>query len=188
MVVRYERPLHPDELMHFGVLGMKWGIRRYQNYDGSYTKKGLEHYRKSEKRYNNAKSAYDNAKLYGKNTKAAKSELNAAKHQLKKDYKQLKLDKRADQGKRLYQEGRTITQNVQNASVRESATAMATVAAGYAFAGKYLRVGSSPKLYDLGKIAPMAIAIGGTVVNGILTAHENSQNKKLRAYYSHSRR
>lgn len=28
------------ELMHYGVLGMKWGVRRYQNADGSLTAEG----------------------------------------------------------------------------------------------------------------------------------------------------
>lgn len=30
-------------LAHHGILGMKWGIRRYQNRDGSLTKKGKAH-------------------------------------------------------------------------------------------------------------------------------------------------
>lgn len=43
-----------DELLHYGVKGMKWGVRRYQNTDGSWTNLGKQ--RRSEKK-RNAKSA-----------------------------------------------------------------------------------------------------------------------------------
>lgn len=36
-----------DELRHHGVKGMKWGIRRYQNEDGSLTPEGEKRYEKS---------------------------------------------------------------------------------------------------------------------------------------------
>lgn len=35
---------YPDYLMHHGIKGMKWGVRRYQNEDGSYTQKGRRRY------------------------------------------------------------------------------------------------------------------------------------------------
>ena len=34
------RYYNDDYLMHYGVLGMKWGIRRYVNYDGTLTAEG----------------------------------------------------------------------------------------------------------------------------------------------------
>ena len=33
-----------DELMHYGVRGMKWGVRRYQNADGTLTDAGKKRY------------------------------------------------------------------------------------------------------------------------------------------------
>lgn len=37
----------PPELMHYGIKGQTWGIRRFQNEDGSYTAEGKERYNRS---------------------------------------------------------------------------------------------------------------------------------------------
>ena len=38
-----------DYLAHHGILGMKWGVRRYQNKDGSLTKEGMKRYAREER-------------------------------------------------------------------------------------------------------------------------------------------
>lgn len=38
------RPVYSDELLHYQVKGAKWGVRRWQNLDGSLTPEGRIHY------------------------------------------------------------------------------------------------------------------------------------------------
>lgn len=40
----YELISYPDYLAHYGIKGQKWGVRRFQNKDGSLTAAGKEHY------------------------------------------------------------------------------------------------------------------------------------------------
>ena len=55
---------YPSYLIHYGIEGQKWGVRRFQNEDGTYTDEGLA------RRYSlNEKKANKLAKMYDKDPK-----------------------------------------------------------------------------------------------------------------------
>lgn len=57
-----------NQLEHFGISGMKWGIRRYQNADGTYTEAGKKRYAKYSQRAENAYKSANEMKYWRKKT------------------------------------------------------------------------------------------------------------------------
>ena len=84
-----------NELMHWGIKGMKWGVRRYQNKDGSLTPAGKKRYDK------------EMAKLKG--------EEKIAKNKLRTQAKLNKLDEKRKEIEAL-KSGKPITKSTKRSS------------------------------------------------------------------------
>ena len=150
---------------HFSI--MEWGVRRYQNYDGSYTKKGLERYRRSESHYNNTKAKY-------KAGQVSKAKVSSAKKQLNKSYKELKKDYMADQGKQLHNKNVKIKNTHYYDSVAKTELGAGIVT--MILAGT---VGN----YTLADAA-FKIGLGSAVVAEIYKQKAKYENKRLRSFYN----
>lgn len=93
----YTMKIDSEELAHHGIKGMKWGIRRYQNKDGSLTAKGRKRYlnedgsltEEGKKRV--AKLDADRRGLTGRKTPFAKSPSS-----LETDYRKKKMEDMTD--------------------------------------------------------------------------------------------
>lgn len=97
-----EKLLSDEELYHYGILGQKWGLRRYQNADGTLTPEGRERMlaraRKYESKANTTVGENHSAKL-----KRAKLNQKAkdARYEVKKsDLKKARLKKSENNAKK----------------------------------------------------------------------------------------
>ena len=166
-----------EYLSHYGIKGQRWGIRRYQNYDGSYTQRGLARYNKAADAYKDKKTKLEEAKRSGKTNaiRSARSEVREAAKKANKAYDQLKYDKRADEGKYLRKKGRTINGNTTVGVLGVLGAHAVGVAAAAA-------LDTSGKLNDVNF---KAVTTGVKAVSLIIGAKVMSDNSKLRAYYAH---
>lgn len=189
--------MNNEYLEHHGILGQKWGVRRYQNFDGSYTKAGLKRYEKSNSDYEAAKSAYKTFKSglkAGHKTvvvngekwdldkdlvKVTKNVAREYKQTRNKDYRHLRQDMLADKGKERYANGERITGN---ANTRRTVLALATTSA---VGSQYLA-----KNGFLDKKAADIISLSAATVAGATYAKQylvdERHDRQLRAYYSHT--
>ena len=174
-------------LIHYGIKGMKWGVRRYQNKDGTYTKRGLERYRKAEEEYESSKKekkklreGYEQRENSYSDYKTAANRYKKSKTELKKAYKSLKQDKAADKGRALYASGKTISDNNASATRNQIAISVGSVLVNRAIRSA---TGNSMMSTLSGKI----IGAGATAASMYIYGKSQYENKKLRAYYARSR-
>lgn len=131
--------MNADELKHYGIKGMKWGVRRFQNSDGSLTADGKKRYsgdnlKDIQKQVNQGKNVVDGVKK----TKAKAAEKRTEK-KIKDDLSQMSDKELRDIVNRLNMEER-YTQVMKSRGV-ETGKSRADKILDYA--GTALTIGSS---------------------------------------------
>lgn len=188
----------PSALAHHGVKGMKWGIRRYQNPDGSYTAAGRRRYGMNldindTSRVNVAKirrgevrRQLDVAKANKKKGEGSNYRIAELKAKQRTAKQMVKYAKRLDRGAKKAAKGQTITGNTMKAYLATGA-AVAASEVGAQFLKSRLGVLGSQGRLRAGHLA--AAKAMNMVANATLTGaafgysiKKARDNRDLRTY------
>lgn len=140
--------MNDNELMHYGVKGMKWGVRRFQNEDGSLTSAGKKRQVKRDQR---AAKYYDRAnerqrEIDNLNDSLKSTDEKFQKRKLEKDIKKLEKKREQDlQDARAKEEGKLTKRE------KQIAVGAAVVAAYATY--KFVDSGEMNRLVTKGKNA-----------------------------------
>lgn len=94
-----------DYLVHHGIKNQKWGIRRYQNEDGTYTEEGKR--RRREEVHPDYKRAHDKKKVSQMSDQELRDRNNRL--QAERQYKDLTKNRTYEKGKKIVKEALWIS-------------------------------------------------------------------------------
>ena len=98
----------PNELYHFGIKGQKWGVRRYQNKDGTLTDAGAKRYARDAREQGYDRYDSQSGTYYKTSKKNGRSDLKVDTNRYTKED--------TERTKRLVDSTRQMNENLKNAN------------------------------------------------------------------------
>ena len=165
---RFSKYIPKNELKHYGILGMHWGIRRYQNEDGTLTEAGKRHYAKLDDRWADRHAT----KIQNKAYKKSQREMKKVERQLRREF-----DPRGRQYMNAYNQNLA---RIMSTKVTDLSTPSGKAVKFVAKRGEYgVYFAMASQNYDMNKVKNGVWGSGRVAYkNTILDKSESKSNRK----------